>query len=246
VQILGIGTALVITVAAVVIAVGRGNDAADRLRAAGPPAAATTTTAPAAVLPAADGNGAPPTPSPSPGQPAAPGDGGDFSPDLGPAPFEFPNDPRLPPTPPPTNPAVAVALCAPAQVDQSLVTDKPTYAAGDIVAVTATVTNKSSFRCAVVDPASPCFSLLAAYGSGDDRPFWRNRYVPVTPCPNLPRILLLPGGSAQLGGSWDQSDNRDCMPYGTVPACTKPRVAGSYTIRSTWLAQEVTASIDLS
>lgn len=138
-----------------------------------------------------------------------------------------------PPPPPPST------QCTPAQADQTLTADKPTatYIAGEIVTVTATVRNHSTTSCTLADPDGGCYSLLSAINGADPNPYWRSGMVASRPCSPPPRRTLLPGQVATLTAAWDQSDRRGCRPDNSDPGCSKPRVAGLYTIQSRWLSE---------
>jgi hypothetical protein len=134
---------------------------------------------------------------------------------------------------PPTVPSTP--QCSPDQADQTLSTDKPSYNAGEIVIVTASVRNHSTTTCAVADPDTGCYTLLSALLAGVSDPLWRSGAVPSGPCSPPPRRTLFPGAVANYTASWDQSDRRGCRPDGSDPGCGKSRVPGLYSIQSIWL-----------
>ena len=146
-----------------------------------------------------------------------------------------------PPPPPPST------QCTPSQADQTLSPDKPTYAAGEIVTVTATVRNHSATSCTLADPDGGCYSLFAAINGADtNNPYWRSGSVATRSCLPPPRRTLLPGQVATFTASWDQSDRRGCRADNSDPGCGKPRVPGFYTIQSLWLGQAKGTVLTLS
>jgi hypothetical protein len=248
IQIFGLSLSVVLALGSIAVAIGRGADSDQEVRTTGAGPRTTTDTSPATVA----ASQSPPTSSPSPaGAPptlAPPRSGSESAvPDPSDALVFIPGlgSPASPSSPQASPPPAPVALCTPAQVDETLVTDKAGYNEGEVVNVTATIVNKSQSICAVVDPDSNCYSLLSAYDAADNRPFWRSGNLPIVPCQVFPRRALVPGMSAQLTGAWDQSDRRGCSPYGNDPACTQPRVPGAYMIRSSWLAQVISTPVEL-
>ncbi|HUR49382.1 MAG TPA: hypothetical protein VMY88_07660 [Acidimicrobiales bacterium] len=244
IQILGLSLSVALALGGIAVAVTRDGGSRQEVRTTTASPTTTTSTAPAAAAPSPGTPGSA-SASPSPPQVAPLPDAAN--------PGTGPNDALVftpavvdpPPSPSPGQPATPVALCTPAQVDATLVTDKPAYNDGEVVNVTATIVNRSSSICAVVDPDSNCYSLLAAYGASDNRPFWRSGVLPIVPCQVFPRRPLVPGAAAELRGAWDQTDRRGCSPYGGDPLCTKPRVPGPFVIRSSWLAQVISIPVEL-
>ena len=121
-----------------------------------------------------------------------------------------------PPTAPTTTTG-AIAFCKPAQIDVTIITDQPSYSAGQEVKATSTLRNKSSDTCFYNG-----YGFTSAFKDTTGKTF----IGPSVVADSFADVPMRPGQTITHSGTWDQ---RLCSGTGCGRA-----PAGAYIAAATW------------